>query len=84
MAEIRGMLSGSGTVLFADLFREAGDREEVVTSFLALLELIREALVEVVQSEPYAPIHLKGRGGAARAEEPSVIESTPAEESEAS
>jgi segregation and condensation protein A len=31
----------------------------VVVSFLALLELVRESLIEVTQSEPYAPIYVK-------------------------
>jgi segregation and condensation protein A len=31
----------------------------VVVSFLAILELLREALIELVQSEAYAPIYVK-------------------------
>ena len=30
----------------------------VVVSFLAVLELVRESLIEVTQSEPYAPIYV--------------------------
>jgi segregation and condensation protein A len=51
---------------FTALFDPAEGRLGIVVTFLALLELIRESLVEVVQSEPYAPIHLKARAGAAR------------------
>ncbi len=31
----------------------------IVVTFLAVMELIKESLVELVQSEPFAPIHIK-------------------------
>jgi len=31
----------------------------VTVTFLAILELIKEALVEVVQTEPFGPIHVR-------------------------
>ena len=34
----------------------------VVVTLLAILELIREALIELVQSEPFAPIYVRMRG----------------------
>ena len=34
----------------------------VVVSFLAVMELIKESLIEIVQSEPFGPIHVKARG----------------------
>jgi segregation and condensation protein A len=30
-------------------------------TFIAILELIKSSLVEIIQSEPLAPIHLKAR-----------------------
>jgi len=33
----------------------------VVVTFLAVLELLREALLELVQAEPFAPIHVRLR-----------------------
>jgi len=33
----------------------------VVVTFLALMELIKEALVEIVQAENFGPIHVKAR-----------------------
>jgi segregation and condensation protein A len=36
----------------------------VTVTFIAVLELLREGLIEIVQSEPYAPIHV--RAGAPR------------------
>jgi segregation and condensation protein A len=32
-------------------------------SFLAILELVKESLIELTQSEPFAPIHVRARGG---------------------
>ena len=42
---------------FSDLFDPAQGRSALVVSFLALLELVRERLVDIVQNEPFAPIH---------------------------
>lgn len=50
---------------FTSLFNAEEGRMGVVVTFLALLELIREALIEIVQSEPYAPIHVKAGAGRA-------------------
>ena len=37
----------------------------VVVSLLAVLELIKESLIELVQSEPFAPIYIKAAGSPA-------------------
>jgi segregation and condensation protein A len=34
----------------------------VVVSLLAVLELIKESLIELVQAEPFAPIHIRAAG----------------------
>ena len=48
---------------FSALFDPEEGRVGVVVTFLAILELLKEQLLELVQAEPYAPIHLKaGRG----------------------
>jgi len=31
----------------------------LVVNFLAILELVRESLIEVTQSEPFSPIYVK-------------------------
>ena len=40
----------------------------VTVTFIAILELLREGLIEIVQSEAYAPIHV--RAGAPRHADP--------------
>jgi segregation and condensation protein A len=44
---------------FTQLFDPAEGRVGVVVTFLAVLELIREKIVDLVQSEAFAPIHVK-------------------------
>jgi segregation and condensation protein A len=42
-----------------DLFTAKEGRSGAVVTFLAILELIKEALVDCVQAEPYSNIHIK-------------------------
>jgi segregation and condensation protein A len=44
---------------FADLFRREAGVSELVVTFLAVLELARESLVEVQQQGAYAPIYVR-------------------------
>ena len=44
---------------FNDFFDPAEGRMGVVVSFLAILELLKESLIELVQTEPYTPIYVK-------------------------
>ncbi|HFE37384.1 MAG TPA: segregation/condensation protein A [Gammaproteobacteria bacterium] len=46
---------------FAELFNPEEGRRGIVVTFLAILELIKGALIEVVQTEVYGPIHVKAR-----------------------
>jgi segregation and condensation protein A len=47
---------------FTTLFAEHANLQHLVVTFLALLELSREQLVDVAQAEPYAPIHVQLKG----------------------
>ncbi|MDX1902471.1 MAG: ScpA family protein [Gammaproteobacteria bacterium] len=44
---------------FSSLFTPTEGRRGVVVTFLAMLELLKEHLIEFVQAEPFAPIYLK-------------------------
>lgn len=62
MSEILARISTTKFVpLVSLLIREEG-RLGVVVTFLAMMELIKDSLVEIVQSDPFAPIHIKLRG----------------------
>jgi segregation and condensation protein A len=57
MSRILKTLQVGGRALFSDLFDPRAGRSELVVTFLALLELVRERLIDIVQNEPFAPIH---------------------------
>lgn len=52
--------AGGGPVEFASLFTPEEGRGGVVVTLLALLELWRGRLVDIVQTAPFAPIHVRG------------------------
>jgi segregation and condensation protein A len=59
MSRILSSLSSENFIPFNNLFDLNEGRAGVIGTFLALMELIRESMVEIVQSESYAPIHIK-------------------------
>jgi segregation and condensation protein A len=64
MSDVLGALRAQAFVEFVTLFRPHEGRMGVTVTFSAILELLREGLIEIVQSEPFAPIHV--RAGAPR------------------
>lgn len=61
MSDVLERLKGGAFVPFASLFTIEEGRLGVVVTFMAVLELIKESLVELVQNEPFAPIHVRAR-----------------------
>ena len=59
MAEVLERLKGGQFVPFISLYNLEEGKLGVVVTFMAILELIKEQLIDLVQSEPFAPIHLK-------------------------
>jgi segregation and condensation protein A len=59
MSRILRRLKQSGHALFDELFSIDAGKAELVVTFLALLELVRERLIDLIQTEPFAPIHAK-------------------------
>ena len=59
MSEVLGTMRSQSFVEFVTLFRAEEGRMGVTVTFIAILELLREGLIEIVQSEPYAPIHVR-------------------------
>lgn len=56
---LRHLQSSGGFVEFGDLFDPAQGAPILVVHFLALLELAREHLLEVTQTEAFAPIYVR-------------------------
>jgi segregation and condensation protein A len=59
MSDILSALAASGFLPFMQLFRPEEGRMGVTVTFVAILELMREGLIDVVQTEPYAPLHVR-------------------------
>jgi segregation and condensation protein A len=64
MSEILLKLTDDRFVEFKDLFDPREGRMGIAVSFIALLELVRESVIELVQSEPYAPIYVRAASSA--------------------
>ncbi len=62
MSVVLSELSSVEFVEFSTLFKPEQGRLGVVVSFLAILTLIKESLVDIQQAEAYAPIYLRARG----------------------
>lgn len=61
MSEILVRLSSHHFVPLVSLLMREEGRLGVVVTFLAVMELLKDSLIEIVQSEPFGPIHLKAR-----------------------
>ena len=62
MTRLLRVLQPARYLEFTALFREHADLPHLVVTFLAILELAREQLIDVAQAEPYAAIHVQLRG----------------------
>ena len=60
MSEILVTLQGERYMDFVRMFNPEEGRMGVTVTFLAILELLKESLIDVVQSEPYGAIHVRG------------------------
>jgi segregation and condensation protein A len=59
MTLILRKLQGGNFVVFENLFDVASGAPGLVVSFLAMLELVRECLIEITQNEALAPIYVR-------------------------
>jgi segregation and condensation protein A len=59
MSNILAALEQGSFLEFARLFTPEEGRAGVTVSFIAILELMREGLIEIMQTEPYAPLHVR-------------------------
>lgn len=61
MAAILEKLNRPDSLAFSALFNRAEGKGGVVVSFLAILELSKEGLLEIIQSEPFAELRIRAR-----------------------
>ncbi len=59
MIEILNKIRRDVFTQFSELFSLSEGRLGVVVSFIAILELIRQSIIEIAQAQPYAPIYIR-------------------------
>ncbi len=62
MSQILGKISPDNFIEFTTLFNVEEGRRGVVVSLMAVLELIKQSMIELIQTEPFGPIHVKAVG----------------------
>ncbi len=61
MSEILDRVPADRFMPFSSLFTPEEGRLGVVVTFLAILELVKESLLELIQTDPFEPVHVKVR-----------------------
>jgi len=74
MTEILSRIKSNAFTGFADLFDAEEGRMGVAVTFIAILELLRESLIEVVQAEAFAPLHIRAASSVRLVEEDAAAE----------
>ncbi len=69
MLKIMEQLTEEHYTPFEALFALEEGRAGVVVTFMAILELAKEAMIEIVQNAPLSPIHVRARSGTQADEE---------------
>src|SRR3954466_12204201 len=64
MSDILATLEKQSFTEFVHLFKPEEGRMGVTVTFVAILELVREGLIDIVQTEAYAPLHVRSAHGA--------------------
>lgn len=61
MSEILSVLRRDHFTSFVSLFRPEEGKQGVIVTFLAIMELAKDTLIDLVQNEAFGPIHVKAR-----------------------
>ena len=59
MSNVLAAINADSFTDFVTLFNVQEGRRGVVVTFMAILELLKERMIDLVQSEPFAPIYVK-------------------------
>jgi segregation and condensation protein A len=59
MVDIINRIHSKKFIDFIDLFNANEGRIGIAVTFLAILELLKDAAIEVVQNEEFAPMHVR-------------------------
>ena len=66
MTDVLSQLESGGFIEFVKLFSPDEGRRGVTVTFVAILELLREGLIDIAQSEAYGPLHVRKGNPSAR------------------
>jgi segregation and condensation protein A len=69
MTQVLAKINPDNFVVFTSLFTVEEGRRGVVVTFMAILELIKQSMIEMIQAEPFGPIHVKAVGAVEVSEE---------------
>ncbi len=72
MSEILSRIKANTFTEFVNLFDPEEGRMGVAVTFIAILELLKESVIEVVQSDLYAPLHVRAASSVRLVEEESA------------
>ena len=75
MGKVLERLSAQSFTDFSKLFDPEEGRSGVVVTFLAIMELAKESLLEIIQSDSYGPIHVRAKLGSSHEDDESSSES---------
>ena len=73
MSEILSRVKANAFSSFAELFDPEEGRMGVAVTFIAILELLREATIEVAQAGPFAPLHVRAASSVRLVSEDNVV-----------
>jgi len=73
MTDVLSLLHGDEFVEFLKLFTVEEGRMGVTVTFIAVLELTREGLIELVQAEVYGALHVRAGRGTTAANDDSAL-----------
>ena len=59
MSDVLSALANHAFLDFSRLFKPEEGRMGLTVTFVAILELVREGMIEIVQAEVYAPLHVR-------------------------
>ncbi len=74
MSNVLSALNADAFTDFITLFNVEEGRRGVVVTFMAVLELLKERLIDLVQSEPFAPIYVKAVAAATAVTPPEELD----------
>ncbi len=62
MSQVLAKINPDSFIEFTSLFTVEEGRRGVVVTFMAILELMKQSMIEMIQAEPFGPIHVKAVG----------------------